>query len=68
MAKTTKSIEEQIEDWCKNQFNGEKYFGLPETSSSSSSRLIREAIGKNLIKILDPNTAPRYMKYIPIWA
>ena len=43
-------------------------FGLPETSSSSSSRLIKEAIGKNLIKILDPNTAPRYMKYIPIWA
>ena len=43
-------------------------FGIPETSSSSSSRLIREAIEKNLIKVLDPNTAPRYMKYIPIWA
>jgi len=43
-------------------------FGIPETSSSSSSRLIKEAIGKNLIKVLDPNTAPRYMKYIPIWA
>ena len=43
-------------------------FGIPETSSSSSSRLIREAIEKNLIKALDPQTAPRYMKYIPIWA
>jgi len=43
-------------------------FGIPETSSSSSSILIKEAIGKNLIKVLDPNTAPRYMKYIPIWA
>jgi len=43
-------------------------FGIPETSSSSSSRLIKEAIGKSLIKVLDPNTAPRYMKYIPIWA
>jgi len=43
-------------------------FGIPETSSSSSSRLIKEAINKGLIKILDPNTAPRYMKYIPIWA
>jgi len=32
------------------------------------SRLIREAINKGLIKVLDPNTAPRYMKYIPIWA
>lgn len=26
------------------------------------------ALGKNLIKVLDPNTAPRYMKYIPVWA
>ena len=43
-------------------------FNVGETSSSSSSRLIKEAIGKNLIKVLDPNTAPRYMKYIPIWA
>ena len=27
-----------------------------------------EALKKNLIKVFDPNTAPRYMKYIPIWA
>ena len=27
-----------------------------------------EAVNENLIKPLDPNTAPRYMKYIPIWA
>lgn len=43
-------------------------FSLPETSSGSSSRLIKEAVGKGLIKLLDPNTAPRYMKYIPAWA
>lgn len=43
-------------------------FCLPETSSSSSSRLIKEAISKGLIKVLDPRTAPRYMKYIPVWA
>lgn len=43
-------------------------FGVPETSSSSISRLIKEAINQNLIKLLDPNTAPKHMRYIPIWA
>lgn len=43
-------------------------FGIPETSSSSSSRLIKGAINKGFIKALDSQTAPRYMKYIPGWA
>ena len=43
-------------------------FDLPESSSGSISRLIKEAVNKRLIKPLDPDTAPRYMKYIPIWA
>lgn len=43
-------------------------FGLKETSSGTVSRLIKEAVKANLIKPLDPDTAPRYMKYIPAWA
>ena len=43
-------------------------FGLQESSSGSVSRLIKEAVNAELIKPLDPTTAPRYMKYIPIWA
>lgn len=43
-------------------------FGLSDSNSASISRLIKEAVAKQLIKPLDPNTAPRYMKYIPIWA
>lgn len=43
-------------------------FGLPETSAGTISRLIKETAGKRLIKPLDPTTAPRYMKYIPMWA
>ncbi len=43
-------------------------FGLLDSSSSSISRLIKEAVAIKLIKPLDPTTAPRYMKYIPIWA
>jgi predicted HTH transcriptional regulator len=43
-------------------------FGLKDTSSASISRLIKNAISKGIIKPLDPDTAPRYMKYIPYWA
>ena len=43
-------------------------FALSESSSGSVSRLIKEAVNRNMIKPLDPFTAPRYMKYIPIWA
>ena len=30
--------------------------------------LSQDAVSKKLIKPLDPSTAPRYMKYVPIWA
>lgn len=43
-------------------------FGLQPTSSGSISRLIKEAVALKLIKPLDPNTAPRYMRYMPYWA
>ena len=45
-----------------------KRFGLKESSSGSVSRLIKEAVEKGIIKPLDPDTAPRYMKYLPVWA
>ena len=44
-----------------------KRLGLGDSSSGTSSRIIREAVEKGLIKPFDPNTAPRYMKYIPVW-
>lgn len=61
---------------CIKQVQGEQLsnsslrarFGLQETSSGAVSRLIKEAVAMKLIKPLDPTTAPRYMKYIPIWA
>ncbi|MCL1983175.1 MAG: putative DNA binding domain-containing protein [Clostridiales bacterium] len=43
-------------------------FGLKESSSGSISRLIKDAVDRHFIKPLDPKTAPRYMRYIPIWA
>ena len=43
-------------------------FGLSEKNAGSISRLIKEAVNQKYIKPVDPNTAPRYMRYIPIWA
>lgn len=61
---------------CVRQVNGEtitntslrERFGLDTKSSASISRLIKEAVLKELIKPLDKTTAPKHMKYIPIWA
>lgn len=43
-------------------------FGVKESLAGSISRLIKEAVTEKRIKALDPDTAKRYMKYIPIWA
>ena len=42
-------------------------FGLKDSSAGMVSRIIKDAIEKKLIRPFDPNTAPRYMKYVPIW-
>ncbi len=42
MAKTVTSIEERIEDWCKEQFNGQKYYTKTDFINSE----IETALGK----------------------
>lgn len=42
-------------------------FGLESKSSASISRLIKDACEKKRIKKLE-ETAPKYTKYVPIWA
>lgn len=42
-------------------------FGLKPSSSGMMSRLIKEAQAEKLLKPVDPETAPRYMRYIPTW-
>ena len=61
---------------CIKQVQGEQLtnrslrerFGLKDSASSSISRLIKEAVEAKLIKPLNPATAPKHMKYIPVWA
>ncbi len=43
-------------------------FGLENTAAAQISRLIKEAVLRELIKPFDSETSQRYMKYIPIWA
>ncbi len=43
-------------------------FGLEKKDKYKSSRIIKDTLEANLIKLVDENTAPRYMKYIPFWA
>ncbi len=43
-------------------------FGLKDSSAGSVSRLIKEAVEQKRIKAIDPETAKRYMRYVPIWA
>lgn len=42
-------------------------FQLDTSSSSNISRIIKESLEAKLIKPMDPNTAPKHMKYIPFW-
>ena len=43
-------------------------FGLDEKDKVKASRIIRDTLDAKLIKPMDPDTAPRYMKYVPYWA
>lgn len=58
----------QVQDEQLTNTSLRERFGLKPSSSGSVSRLIKEAVSLNLIKPLDPDTAPRYMRYIPYWA
>lgn len=43
-------------------------FGLDSKEISIVSRIIRDTISEGMIRPLDPDTAPRYLKYVPFWA
>lgn len=48
--------------------NPRKRFGLGAKSQPVIPKLIRRCVEKDLIRPLDPDTSPRYMKYVPSWA
>lgn len=46
MVKTVNSIEEQIEDWCKKQFKGQKYYTKTESVNSEIEMALEKAPSK----------------------
>ena len=43
-------------------------FGLSADAKVKASRVIRDTLERGLIQPVDPDTAPRYMRYVPLWA
>lgn len=43
-------------------------FGIAQKNNAMVSRIIRNGIEENLIKVYNEDTAPKYMKYVPYWA
>jgi ATP-dependent DNA helicase RecG len=42
--------------------------GVDQKNYAIVSRIIRETVEAGLVKVVDPGTSNRYMKYIPFWA
>lgn len=45
-----------------------KLFALTEKEKYKASRILKDTMDAKLIKLVDPDTAPKYMRYIPYWA
>lgn len=45
-----------------------KIFGLEEKEKSKASRIITNTVESGFIKVMAPDTAPRYKKYVSYWA
>ena len=45
-----------------------KLFGLADSEMPKASRLINATIKSDLLKPVDPEAAPKSMKYVPFWA
>ena len=43
-------------------------FAVKSSNAAQISRLIKDAVSRGLVKPVDPNTSPRYMRYEPYWA
>ena len=43
-------------------------FGIGDDNKPKASRIIKDTLKSGLIKPIDPDTAPRYMRYIPFWS
>ncbi len=57
-------IESQNNQFTKVTLYSKEDFDM----TTKEDRIIRDTLDAKLIKPMDPETAPRYMKYVPFWA
>jgi hypothetical protein len=43
-------------------------FGLDVKNSAAASRLLKDALVAEVIRLHDPEAPPKYRKYVPWWA
>ena len=43
-------------------------FGIDTKNSATASRLIKEALSAGVVRLSDPNAAPKMRRYVPRWA
>ncbi len=43
-------------------------FGIDTKNSATASRLIKEALGAGMVRLHDPDAAPKLRRYVPSWA
>lgn len=42
--------------------------GIQQKNYAIVSRIIKETVEADLVKVVDPTTSNRYMRYVPFWA
>ena len=43
-------------------------FGIEKQNSAQATRILNEAVAKNLIRLADPDAANKLKRYVPYWA
>ena len=43
-------------------------FGVEEKNKATVSRIIKDTVEAGLVKLSDPNAAPKLRRYVPYWA
>lgn len=43
-------------------------FGIDSKNSATASRLIKEALSAGMVRLDDPDAAPKLRRYVPSWA
>lgn len=66
MAKNSKSIEEQVEDWCKKQFKSQKYYTKTETVNAEIATALEKATCRSLMQPTPQTLSESYIRCLSL--